>query len=272
MKAKKKTLLWQFDRADLAGPCYVFGTMHARSAQVHQLARHVRPYLDACTAFAAEYDLSETSAGQPFDLSPTQPLDQLLGPRRFAKARKMLLKTAGLDIWPLRQLHPVLILSMLDERFFSQEHAQPLDMALWSYAGDTGKCRLGLESLSHQWELLQQIPAAESARSLWLLSRNPARHRRQMQQMMRHYLAGDPHALYREAKSGLGKYRRLFLYERNQQMTDRMLLLAAGQTLFAAVGAGHLSGEKGILRLLKKAGCRVQPVSLSHPQEQGISG
>ncbi|MGB0863917.1 MAG: TraB/GumN family protein [Saprospiraceae bacterium] len=34
------------------------------------------------------------------------------------------------------------------------------------------------------------------------------------------------------------------------------------QTLFCAIGAGHLSGKKGVLKLLKDKGYKVKPVKL----------
>lgn len=263
MQANKKTLLWRFSGEKLPAPGYVFGTMHARSARVHQITAHIRPYIDACAAFAAEYDLDEPSAGVPFSLGTEVPLDQLMGPRHFAKARRILRKTTGIDLMSLRFVHPVLISGMLDEVFFSQEHVQPLDAVLWSYAKEKEKRCIGLESITEQWAVLQQISPQEGAQSIRQLSRNPGKHRRQMLRLMEWYLQGDPHTLYRYAKKGLGKYRRTFLYERNRIMTARILDFAQQQSLFAAVGAGHLSGEKGIIRLLKQNGCAVRPIPLS---------
>jgi len=221
------------------------------------------PFIDDCDAFAAEYDLDDTAMGGGFSPRTEVPLDQLLGPRHFAKARRIILKTTGVDLLPLRYVHPVLISSMLDEVFFSQEHIQPLDAMLWRYAQQAGKHCVGLESMEQQWAVLQQISPQEGAEGIRQLSRNPTKHRRQMLRLMEWYLQGDPHILYRHARKGLGKYRRTFLYERNQIMADRILHFAEHHHLFAAVGAGHLSGEKGILRLLKQRGCVVRPIPLT---------
>ena len=51
-------------------------------------------------------------------------------------------------------------------------------------------------------------------------------------------------------------------------MTKRFAKIARSQTLFCAVGAGHLAGQKGMLRLLKKKGFNVRPVERL-TEEQG---
>jgi uncharacterized protein YbaP (TraB family) len=44
-------------------------------------------------------------------------------------------------------------------------------------------------------------------------------------------------------------------------MAERIIKLSADQSLFTAIGAGHLAGKKGVLRLLKKAGLKVVPIN-----------
>jgi len=45
-------------------------------------------------------------------------------------------------------------------------------------------------------------------------------------------------------------------------MTDRIIELAIKQPLFCAIGAGHLAGKSGILRLLKQQGLTIKPINL----------
>ena len=54
--------------------------------------------------------------------------------------------------------------------------------------------------------------------------------------------------------------RRILLYKRNYIITDSISKHAQGSSVFCAVGAGHLHGYKGILRLLKHKGFKVKPV------------
>jgi uncharacterized protein YbaP (TraB family) len=74
------------------------------------------------------------------------------------------------------------------------------------------------------------------------------------------YLEGDIQKLYKATKKGSGKLRKILLFNRNKIMANRIDQFAKEETFFAAIGAGHLGGEKGVLRLLKLKGWKVKPV------------
>ncbi|HJW29526.1 MAG TPA: TraB/GumN family protein, partial [Saprospiraceae bacterium] len=62
-------------------------------------------------------------------------------------------------------------------------------------------------------------------------------------------------------QSGIGDYEDLLLNNRNRNWIPRIgEWMRKGTTLFA-VGAGHLGGKNGVIRLLQKAGYKVTPVS-----------
>ena len=62
------------------------------------------------------------------------------------------------------------------------------------------------------------------------------------------------------AKRSSRGLRSLLIYERNERMAARFAELAFEKTTFAAVGAAHLDGKKGLLRLLKMGGFSVKHV------------
>ena len=78
--------------------------------------------------------------------------------------------------------------------------------------------------------------------------------------MMQWYREGDIRQLFQVAKKDARGMRRLLLYERNASMVKRFSEIALGKSLFCAVGAGHLAGAKGMLRLLKKQGFKLKPL------------
>lgn len=60
----------------------------------------------------------------------------------------------------------------------------------------------------------------------------------------------DPERL----RAGMDAIHDLALVERNHAWMDRLLPLAEGRRLVVAVGAGHLAGDDGVLKLLERAG------------------
>jgi uncharacterized protein YbaP (TraB family) len=56
-------------------------------------------------------------------------------------------------------------------------------------------------------------------------------------------------------------YREHMLYKRNENMVRVMDSLMQHKTVFAGVGAAHLAGEKGMLKMLENEGYTVKPLT-----------
>ncbi len=119
---------------------------------------------------------------------------------------------------------------------------------------------LGLESFEAQMQIMQEMPLREQLKSLKALATNFKRFRRNLKQTAALYVEGDPQKILKKVKLSSGKMRKILIYDRNLTMTQRILEISQEQSLFAAIGAGHLGGAKGVLRLLKHAGCQLSPV------------
>jgi len=266
----KNSLLWRVEAPD-GGTHFVFGTMHTRSAQAHAFLAGLEPYLAEVQVLATEYDLTDTAL-QGFSGVSTPPgydLLKALGAKKFDKCQRIIAKTTGIDLHKLRFLHPFLVQSLIDASFFSEDHALALDQALAQLGSERGLASAGLETMEWQLAIINQVPIEESVQQLWGMSRNITSHRRQLLKMMKWYQDQRIQQLYLGAKRGLGNHRRLFLYDRNRRMVESLAELASERAIFAAVGAAHLSGEKGILAQLKRAAWRVRPISLNTGRREG---
>ncbi len=56
------------------------------------------------------------------------------------------------------------------------------------------------------------------------------------------------------------KYEEILLTRRNTNWVTQLKNIMKKESVFVAVGAGHLVGEKGLLSLLKKEGYTVEPL------------
>jgi hypothetical protein len=144
--------------------------------------------------------------------------------------------------------------------FLIEESVHSLDETLWNHAKSQGKTTTGVETFADQLETLRNIPFEQHLKGLTWLLKNYNRHKTRMHKMMERYAAGEIQALYQAAKKDAKGMRKTLLYRRNKLMAKRFVEIARTQSLFCAVGAGHLAGGKGMLRLLKKEGFKVSPV------------
>lgn len=262
--SKKNSLLWRLE-APVGRTHFLFGTMHTRSALAHAFLAGVEPYLSEVQILATEYDLTDPDVSGFHGVSTPPGYDLLiaLGTKKFEKCRRMIIKATGIDLQRLRFLHPFLVQSLIDASFFSEDHALALDQALAQIGTERGLTSAGLETFERQLAIIEQVPIEEGVQELWLMSRHISRHRRHLLKMMKWYQDQRIQQLYLGAKRGLGNHRRLFLYDRNRRMVESLIDLAAERSIFAAVGAAHLGGEKGILAQLKRANWRLRPIFLN---------
>ena len=67
-------------------------------------------------------------------------------------------------------------------------------------------------------------------------------------------------SLMGKSESGEEKYDDLLLNNRNKNWVKQLKEIMKNESVFVAVGAGHLVGEKGLIKLLKKEGYKVEPL------------
>ena len=265
MKKKKQTLLWKLSNDKLPGDSYLFGTMHVRSEKAFLYQTQVYEKIDQCDAFATEFNLEEMMNGaqaDSMDLPGGVTLDQLLKPKQFAKADNLFRKTVGLGLQVFNNSMPLMISNLLTESLMSAEMPVSIDMDLWNYAREQEKVVLGVETFQEQIDILHSISLDYQVKSLNATVKNFKCHKKQLKKLTDLYLSADIQKLYKITKKSLHGLRKILLYNRNVIMAQRIALMAKEQTICVAVGAGHLAGQKGVLRLLKKEGIKVSPVKL----------
>ena len=64
-----------------------------------------------------------------------------------------------------------------------------------------------------------------------------------------------------EDEDGIGDFEDVMLNNRNKNWIPVMAEMMKSETVFFAVGAGHLAGESGVIHLLRKEGYKLTPLS-----------
>lgn len=262
MRPKKKSLLWQFGKEGGAGASYLFGTMHVQDMRAFAFLENAQEKILECGRLALEFDLAAAPAAQltaQLQLPDGLALDFLFSAKAFAKMRRIFLKAVGLDIAHFRHVSPIVLANLINEQMLSRDMPVSLDEHLWQFARRHELPVVGIEAYEEQLEVLRQIPLEYQLHALASMARHLGRQRRQILHMAATYESGDIFKLYRAARRSASGLRGLLLYRRNQVMARRIALLAAEHPTFCAIGAGHLAGGKGVIRLLKQQGYSLSP-------------
>ncbi len=242
----------------------VLGTMHVQSRSAFVHIDRIKKYLGLADVYFGETDIGDlrTMALDDFGHSLGKSSFRSISPKRIEKWERIARKAFGLDIRPYLSMHPMFLINALGQRVLSKDYSHALDSYLWSYAEAIGLECLGLEKVEEQQAYFEQLDVDWLLNSLKEIFSNVSKFRKSTKVLAQCYAAQEVRKLYQISKKQLGPMRHILIYERNEKMVQKLLEYLPKKNLFVAVGAGHLPGERGILRKLKHAGYRVEPAIL----------
>ncbi|MEZ4897843.1 MAG: TraB/GumN family protein [Saprospiraceae bacterium] len=256
MNSRHDHLIWRATH-EFNPPVYLLGTMHLDSGLFPVLRERIQRLTDFVQLLATEVDLNEMAAS----VFPghTVSIRARLRNRSYERLRQQLWRFYRLEINTLDQVPPIFIYQFLIERILPSTMERPIDHYVWDIAGNKGIERTGLETMERQFELAGRLDLDWQIRSLLGIARSPRRFKRKIMDMVDSYREERLPALYQASKKQLGPYRKLMLYDRNRAMYQSMLTFIRDRPALIAVGAAHLWGAYGLIRLLKQDGYRVSP-------------
>jgi hypothetical protein len=255
------------------GPSYLFGTMHVADSDILDLPQPVRDAFRGARRVALEIVWDGVAADymmQAMRLPEGQSLADMVGPELFEAVMDRV-RSRNFDPEKLQEMRPWAVGFVLGAQLGRFRPGQPddryLDEWLRNEAGMDGKLVYGLEKPAEHLAPFEQLTDAQE--QAFLASALDERADREVfDDMKALYLARDTAGLSRlvdmgesEMDPGLKEaFTRYLIVDRNAKMVARMEKLLARGDLFAAVGALHLPGEAGMLRLLEARGYRVTRV------------
>jgi uncharacterized protein len=261
-------LLWKIE-GRAREPSYVFGTIHISDPRVTALPPPVKSTFDAARAFAVEVTLDPTTmlqAAHRMIYTDGRDLRTVIGAPLFEKVVPSA-ATLGLPPDLLKGFKPWAI-----GLFLSTPEGDPtaiLDFVLQRVASEQKKTVHSLETVDEQLDIFDRLSDRDQV--VFLRAALEARERLPalVQRMTAAYLARDLAALNRisEEERGDADARRMsaglmqrLLYDRNVRMAQRAEPLFATGSVFIAVGALHLYGDRGVIAELARRGHRVSRV------------
>lgn len=265
--------IWKVEGDDTA-PSYVFGTYHISDPRVLDIPNAVERAFRNAEIAVFEYKKERDEERERIDsdmvkLPTDTTLKGLVGAGTYGKL-KFIMGSRGYS--PRNDLKPWVFWDYLGGNrgtfYSSDDESDPnrlvLDDWLRERAWDAGKQVEGFETWEQGFAKYNTIPMDIQV-ELLRGAVDGYYNRREGAATVQFYLDGDLamlDALWRESlKTYAPEAAELLTFRiiinRNRIMVDGMEPLMRQASTFVAVGAGHLSGEEGILRLLEQRGYRV---------------
>ncbi|TDO95462.1 TraB/GumN family protein [Flavobacterium sp. 245] len=256
----ENSLLWEVSGNGLAKPSYLYGTVHMICAGDFFLTEKTKK------AFASSEKLVlEVNLADPKELSDMQkmamgkePLSKKLTPTQLADLDKILKTTTGMSVQQVDSFTLMTVMSLISVKTFGCTDLKFYEMSFIEMAKSRNIETVGLETIKSQLESVDKaFSDDEMIASLAEYNTN------ETTKLVTNYKSENLGELFKgitDEKYMNAKARKYMLDNRNENWVTQLPEMMKKESVFVAVGAGHLGGELGLINLLRKAGYIVKPV------------
>jgi uncharacterized protein YbaP (TraB family) len=280
-KPLEKSLLWEISGNGLTKPSYLYGTIHMICKDDASLGDSLIAAIQRCDRVYFEVDMDNLlemiTALKDFKMRNDTTLADLLSKEDYEKVKEYMESKGGLlPFSKLETYKPMLASSLLMESGIGCEESVAMEQLIMEEAKKNKKRIEGLETMSYQASIFDSIPYKLQAEQLLKYVNDDgskSQADKQFEEMIEAYKAQDIEKLGEYVKDddgGLNNYEDILIYNRNRNWVKKLKTLMPEKSLMIAVGAGHLAGEKGVIKLLRKEGYTVRPVKYKMKMERVI--
>ncbi|MCB1888391.1 MAG: TraB/GumN family protein [Rhodocyclaceae bacterium] len=246
---------------------HLLGTLHASDPRVLRLPEAVAQALEGADRVATELVGDEASARRfRRAMMMREPrLPALLGADDFARVENLLARS-GVRYSARARMKPWAALLVLGQPAGAQ--GPSMDEALLAHVREVGKPVVPLESIDEQIDTFEGVPEEAQVQLLRHAGQNPEANRATIAPLIEAYLARNLAEMFRINDAVLDDQPQLrphnmhflerVLFARNRRFVERLEPLLRQGRVFAAFGALHLFGDRGVLSLLEQRGFRLR--------------
>lgn len=266
-KPNDKSLLWRVSSKELKEPSYLFGTIHLICEQDYVWTDAMAKSLDTCKQLCMELDLDDPNITMQIAMgmmdNSGKTLKNYFNDSNYVKLEKYLKDSLGMGIELFQTMKPAALLTLFATKTPYCSNVVSYENNLTQIAKQQQKDITGLETVQEQLDLFDNLPTDSVIKEITtLLNGTNTDKTDDFAKLVNAYKKQDLPALGKMIKESGGTDKDLggFLDVRNEKWVPRMIEKMDKQSVFFAVGAGHLYGDNGLINLLRKAGYTVMPV------------
>lgn len=269
-------LLWKVSGNGLKKPSYLFGTHHLIPIQFLDSVPGLYKSFNECETVVGEMMMNNIEAFAKIQQASLMPehirMKDLLNDSDYILVDKELKSVMKLGLKELSSMNPTLILTLYEMELFKKSTGYNEDTQSDSYfqlvAAEKGKEILGLETIDEQIAVLFGNGSLQRQADLLVESvHQKYKVLNDIKQINQLYKNGKIEKLY-DLSSNRGdimdmtkdEFERL-VDKRNKNWVVQLPQLLTSSSCFIAVGALHLGGKNGLIKLLEKEGYKVKPIT-----------
>ena len=266
-------ILWKVSGNGLQKPSYILGTHHAASKDI---CDNISGFNDAYASIEQVYGEVDTkemnSAATQIKMMPHmkmpkgQTLSSLYTEEQLKKIDDYITPLLGMGVNAFDKIKPAVLsasiqLTIIMKIYPEFDPAKGIDSQMQTMARKDKKSALGLETVDFQVDLLYNSPLEEQAAELLEMVEEGQEAEEMIIDLTNRYLKQDLPGLWElMQKDSEPEELEKLVYSRNRNWTAQMKEIMPQTPTMFVVGAGHLPGEQGLIKLLEQEGYKLEPV------------
>lgn len=261
------TLLWQVSGKGLSKPSYLFGTFHLLCREDINFSEQLKASLKSAHTIYMEMDMDDPSillGGLMYlNMKGGKKLKDLYTAEEFRKIENYFNDSLHVPFIMFQKAKPYFLVALLYPQMMKCKTPAGVEEELMKLAKENKKEIKGLETMEFQASVFDSIPYEWQAKELLKNIDSVVEYKKQFDTMVDIYKKQQLDAmvtLFTKSEFGMGGYEDLLLLQRNKNWVGQLKTIMKKESVFVAVGAGHLVGEKGLINLLKQEGYTVEPL------------
>lgn len=262
----EKSLLWKISGNGLNKPSYLFGTIHLTCDT--SLDANTLNALEATEQLYLELDMDDKSIQMQMMklmmMKDGAKLSTLLSPEDFKILDEFMKKNLNMSVKLFDSFKPFMISSMLFPKMLDCK-SQSVESELMKITKEQNEEIFGLEKAEDQMKVFDEISYQDQADELLkTVKDNLEKDKKEFQEMITIYQNKDIEGMLKMMSDSDNKItsenQDILLNNRNKNWIPIMVKIMKDKPTFFGVGAGHLAGEEGVIKLLRKKGYKVEAV------------
>jgi len=262
----EKALLWKISGNGLEKPSYLFGTIHATcdatldAATLKALEETKQLYLE----IDMDDPMLQMQMMQGIAMKDGVTISSLVSEEEFVLIDEFLQENIGMSAKMINTFKPFMLSSMLLPKLLDCEF-QSVEMELMKVTKAQNEEVYGLETIGDQLQVFDKIPYQDQVNELLKTAKSDlSKEKEEMKKIMDVYKTKDIEKMLVVMDESDNKVsadnKDVLLVNRNRNWIPVIEKVIKSTPTFFGVGAAHLAGDDGVIKLLRKQGYKVEAV------------
>lgn len=262
----EKSLLWKISGNGLKQDSFLYGTIHITCDA--SLDKNTLNALEKTEQLYLELDMDDKSMQMQMMkhmmMKDGSKLSTLLNAEDFKIVDEFLKKNLSMSAKMFDGFKPFIVTTMLYPKMLDCSF-QSVESELMKISAEQKEEVFGLETVEDQMEVFDNISYEIQAAELVKMAKSDLqKDKDELSKMMKIYQSKDIEGMLKMMDDSDNKItsdnQDLLLTNRNKNWISKMSEIMMEKPTFFGVGAAHLAGEEGVIKLLRKKGYKVEAV------------